>query len=166
MVSKRVGETEEEYKIRQKEWQKEFRKKNPQYYKEWYVRNRKKELIRSSRWKKENREKVNKRWRKYYPEYRKRIRLEVLNHYSNGTMKCACEECYYHAHDCPIEFLTIDHINNDGYKEGHKREHVCEELRSRNYPEGYQVLCMNCNFGKRMNDGICPHKRISQPKPS
>jgi hypothetical protein len=20
------------------------------------------------------------------------------------------------------------------------------------------VLCMNCNFGKRMNSGVCPHQ--------
>jgi hypothetical protein len=26
------------------------------------------------------------------------------------------------------------------------------------FPPGYQVLCMNCNHGKRMNNGVCPHK--------
>jgi hypothetical protein len=30
-------------------------------------------------------------------------------------------------------------------------------LRRNNYPEGFQILCMNCQFGKRMNNGVCPH---------
>ena len=28
-----------------------------------------------------------------------------------------------------------------------------------NYPEGFQVLCYNCNLGKAHNNGICPHKK-------
>ena len=64
-------------------------------------------------------------------------------------------------------FLTIDHINNNGAD--HRREigrgrksnasgPVYAWLRKNNYPEGFQVLCMNCNFGKRMNKGVCPHQ--------
>jgi hypothetical protein len=35
----------------------------------------------------------------------------------------------------------------------------CSELIIKTgFPDGYQVLCMNCNWGKRMNKGICPHK--------
>jgi hypothetical protein len=30
-------------------------------------------------------------------------------------------------------------------------------LRKNNFPPGYQVLCMNCNFGKRYSM-ICPHQ--------
>jgi hypothetical protein len=33
-------------------------------------------------------------------------------------------------------------------------------LVDNNYPKGYQVLCWNCNCGKRMNDGICPHQQF------
>ncbi len=60
-------------------------------------------------------------------------------------------------------FLSIDHIDNNGNQ--HRKEiqnkggyHFYTWLKKNNYPPGYQVLCMNCNFGKRMNNGICPHK--------
>jgi hypothetical protein len=26
------------------------------------------------------------------------------------------------------------------------------------YPEGFQVLCMNCNWGRYRNGGVCPHE--------
>lgn len=25
------------------------------------------------------------------------------------------------------------------------------------FPKYFQTLCMNCNHGKRMNNGVCPH---------
>jgi len=25
-------------------------------------------------------------------------------------------------------------------------------------PAGFQVLCFNCNIGKQLNDGTCPHQ--------
>jgi hypothetical protein len=62
------------------------------------------------------------RYRKAHPEkardYMKRKnkewRVVVLNHYSNGLLKCAaCGENH-------IEFLEIDHINGGGNK--HKRD--------------------------------------------
>ena len=30
-----------------------------------------------------------------------------------------------------------------------------------NFPEEFQTLCMNCQFGKKHNNGICPHKCIN-----
>ena len=30
-------------------------------------------------------------------------------------------------------------------------------LRRNSYPEGFQVLCHNCNLGKKINGGVCPH---------
>jgi hypothetical protein len=56
-------------------------------------------------------------------------------------------------------FLTIDHINNDGAK--HRREakfgSIYPWLSKNDYPIGFQVLCMNCNWAKAKN-GTCPHK--------
>ena len=60
------------------------------------------------------------------------------------------------------EFLSIDHINNDGAE--HRREignsgsRIYQWLRIHNFPEGFQVLCMNCQTGKRINNGVCPHQ--------
>lgn len=88
---------------------------------------------------------------------RQKIRLEVLNHYSNGDIKCNC--CGEINH----EFLAIDHINNDGAENKRNGEPkggigFYTYLRKNNYPEGFQILCHNCNMAKAFY-GICPHKR-------
>ena len=63
-------------------------------------------------------------------------------------------------------FLSLDHINNDG-GEFRKNElgrrtmagyHTYVWLRKNGYPPDIQVLCMNCQHGKRMNNGVCPHQ--------
>ena len=91
------------------------------------------------------------RWKK---EQYKRVRQEVLSYYSNNTMKCACCE------ENQIMFLSIDHINNDGAK--HRREVRGSDLifwlKRNNFPTGFQILCWNCNVGKRLNRGVCPHR--------
>ena len=82
----------------------------------------------------------------------RRVKTEVIAHYSHGEMKCA--KCPY----CNIKALTIDHIDNDGAE--HRRELQQEGvhnfylwLRRNNYPEGFQVLCMNCQWEKRWDEG-------------
>lgn len=88
-----------------------------------------------------------------------RLKQEVFNAY--GGCKCAC------CGETTLMFLTIDHINNDGKK--HRLEITNGKyparssslyywLRNNNYPEGYQVLCFNCNVGRHLNGGTCPHK--------
>jgi len=85
--------------------------------------------------------------------YRQKLRLDVLSHYSNGELKCACcgEECG--------EFLGIDHINGGGNK--HRRQigagSLYRWLRLNNYPTGYRVLCYNCNHVIGTY-GYCPHQ--------
>ena len=88
---------------------------------------------------------------------RDELKREVYAHYGNG--KCAC------CGETEWTFLTIDHINNDGTK--HRKElryhSACGHgfyvwLRKNKYPEGFQILCQNCNVGKWRNGGICPHQ--------
>lgn len=81
---------------------------------------------------------------------------EVFNHYGRQCNCCG---------ECILQFLSIDHINNDEHKEvwaSNGRRITGIQLYARivasGFPDYYQTLCMNCNFGKRMNDGICPHK--------
>ena len=38
-----------------------------------------------------------------------------------------------------------------------------EWIKRNNYPDGFQVLCWNCNSGKGANGGICPHERQAEP---
>jgi hypothetical protein len=85
--------------------------------------------------------------------YNAGIKQAVMSYYSNGTPKCNCcgESC--------IDFLTIDHINNDGNK--HRARYpaarsICKWLKANKFPGGFQVLCFNCNLGKRKY-GYCPH---------
>lgn len=81
-------------------------------------------------------------------EQRVKTKTQVLTHYSNG--KLACRQCG----ESRLACLTIDHINGGGSK--HKRELKKHGsifyiwLRQNNFPVGYQVLCMNCQFVKRV----------------
>jgi hypothetical protein len=87
-----------------------------------------------------------------------RIKDAVFGAY--GGYRCAC------CGETERAFLTIDHIENDGAT--WRREtfgsrfatgwQTYRWLMKHAYPSGYQVLCMNCNFGKRMNHGVCPHQ--------
>lgn len=78
-------------------------------------------------------------------EKREQLKFEVFQHYSGGLPRCiACGET-------DIIVLTIDHINNDGAE--HRKTQgtgtgLYRWLRKNGYPEGYQVLCANCNTRK------------------
>ena len=54
--------------------------------------------------------------------------------------------------------LAIDHISNDGVAQREKfgirsGVHFYRWLIKNNYPEGYQTLCRNCNWIKRIEEG-------------
>lgn len=135
------------YNTYQREYRKENRDKLIQKERKRYARRRK-----DKQWVESERERGKQYWQK--------LRLEVMEAY--GGAVCAC------CGETEPKFLTIDHVNNDGAE--HRRSFGYEEngkgastrtlswLKSNNYPEGFQVLCMNCNMGKARNGGICPHK--------
>jgi hypothetical protein len=82
---------------------------------------------------------------------RDKIRQEVITAYGE---KCAC------CGENHPEFLAIDHI--DGGGRVHSKEvgagfHMCYWLRNHGFPDGFQVLCHNCNQAK-YTYGICPHQ--------
>lgn len=80
-----------------------------------------------------------------------RIKREVLEHY--GQSRCAC------CGETRLEFLSIDHVFGGGRK--HRESlgigNMCDWLKKQNFPDGFQVLCMNCNFAKG-RFGRCPHE--------
>lgn len=89
----------------------------------------------------------------YQVELRKKRRAEILARYGE---QCAC------CGETNSLFLTIDHINGGGRKQ--KRElgldagsQFYSYLRRKGYPDGYQILCWNCNCGKRITGSVCPH---------
>ena len=62
-------------------------------------------------------------------------------------------------------FLTIDHKNNDGHRDRTQNGKWRISMRAfygniirDGYPDSYQTLCMNCQWGKRINNGVCPHQ--------
>jgi hypothetical protein len=82
---------------------------------------------------------------------RLKIKLEIIKEYGG---KCACcEESSY-------QFLTIDHINNDGaeHRKTIKASNFYSWLKNNNYPKNnFQLLCFNCNCAKHIY-GTCPHQ--------
>lgn len=76
-------------------------------------------------------------------KHRLKIKVEVLTHYGKGV--CACVACGEDRLPC----LTIDHINNDGYKEKRGGYNLHLRLRREGYPADLQTLCANCQFLKR-----------------
>lgn len=90
----------------------------------------------------------------------KRARVKDAVFAAYGGYKCAC------CGETEKAFLTLDHINNDGATNRRKiagKRHAAgywtyDWVVKNGFPSGFQVLCMNCNFGKRMNKGECPHQ--------
>jgi len=127
----------------------------------WYNANHAREVAKRKKYQWEHRGirpvEVRKRNAEYQKRYRLKLKTKVFNHYGN---ECACcgetEPC----------FLSIDHVNNDGYAMRKYGGHVPQHHGARfylwivnhNFPDDFQILCMNCNFGKARNGGICPHQ--------
>ncbi len=60
-------------------------------------------------------------------------------------------------------FLTLDHEGGNGndhrkslFKHNVGGLHMYRWLKKNNYPLGYRILCMNCNWATRYG-GNCPH---------
>lgn len=103
-----------------------------------------------------------------FKEYNKKSTLKlkrlVMDAYGGH---CAC------CGETELVFLTIDHINSNGAE--HRREIAAERgsrwlqagaptyrwLRDNSFPEGFQVLCANCNCGRQWNGGVCPHAQMA-----
>lgn len=85
----------------------------------------------------------------------KKLRLQVLEYYSDGILCCAC------CGEAHIEFMTLDHINGDGKEHRAKVGHGPAMYRwiiANDYPPMFEVLCHNCNWSKGIR-GYCPHER-------
>ena len=81
-------------------------------------------------------------------DFNNALKIDVLTHYGNGILRCVkCNETR-------LNCLTVDHINNDGYKDKHNSfrsgNSLYRKLKAGDYPEGYQTLCMNCNINKAL----------------
>lgn len=73
----------------------------------------------------------------------------------------ACECCG----ESESQFLSIDHVNNDGKQHRKDPRKLHRWLASQPRQPDYRILCFNCNLGRARNrEGICPHqlKEISR----
>ena len=101
------------------------------------------------------------RFKEYARVRKARLKLEVLQAYGGAICAC-CGETH-------IEFLSIDHINGRGA--AHRRELTGADSRhmvgatfykwvkDHQFPLGFRVLCMNCNFALG-HFSYCPHDNL------
>ena len=76
-------------------------------------------------------------------EYRRKNKMIVVAHYSNGT--CGCSHCGF----ADIRTLQIDHVDGGGEKHRHSMtQDFYVWLIKNNFPDGFQVLCSNCQWIK------------------
>ena len=92
--------------------------------------------------------------RAWSAEYRAQLRAEMIAAYGG---RCAC------CGEAEEAFLQLDHVENDGHldRKAHKTSaKLFAVLKRLGWPrDRYQLLCANCNFGKLMNGGVCPHQQ-------
>ncbi len=91
----------------------------------------------------------------------KEVKFAVLQVYSSTIPECAC------CGETTLAFLAIDHEHGGGSRErraGIRGNSMYRQLANEGFPDGFRVLCHNCNLGRNIingrnqNDGLCPHE--------
>jgi len=156
----------------QREYMREYRKANPEkekeaqkksnakrdYYK-WYHNKKKNDpefIKRRKEYYRKNKAYFQQKSRECYLRTKEKVkarwqtkRAKVLQHYG---AKCVC------CGEQHIEFLAVDHTNNDGYV--HRKQiktNIYDWIIKHDYPKNLQILCHNCNLSKAFY-GYCPHQ--------
>jgi hypothetical protein len=144
--------------------------KQKQYYKKYREEHKKECNQHSKKYRETNKEKIKlhrETLKEKYKLKRFNLKKEVMEHYCGGEIHCQCPSGNCKVND--IEFMTIDHIKGDGAE--HRKEirlgkgikgaggsPMYNWLKKNNYPEGFRVLCYNCNCSLG-NIGYCPHNK-------
>lgn len=105
----------------------------------------------------------------YCVYHREKDRINGRKVSKNSIIKLKNECLEYYGKECAccgeniVQFLTIDHEEGNG--NNHRKElfgynisgiHMYRWLKKNNFPKGYKILCMNCNWSTRYG-GVCPH---------
>jgi len=137
------------------QWARGYRSRHPEIVKKQrhahYLKNKEKIAARVTKYRHDNPEKV-KEWArklrlKNLDKYRAKsiathaaLKIDVFSHYA-PDLKCV--KCGF----SDLRALSIDHIYGNGAK--HRKQIgsvIYRWLKKNNYPPGYRVLCMNCQF--------------------
>ncbi|MDG6898112.1 MAG: hypothetical protein JRN24_00095 [Nitrososphaerota archaeon] len=73
------------------------------------------------------------------------LRAKVIAGYGNRCICCG---------ESRLKFLNVDHVDGN---DGRRGAYLLRYIIRHNFPPQYRVLCFNCNLGREMNGGICPH---------
>jgi hypothetical protein len=137
--------TKEEKKAYNVKYYQDNKEKCDKRSKKWYKNNKQKKIEISARWYAANLESIK----------NKRIELKriCMEHYSvdGGCVCCGTRE---------LSFLSLDHIGDDATEDKKKRDvwHLKYiTIIKEGFPKGLQTMCFNCQWGKRINGGFCPH---------
>ena len=92
--------------------------------------------------------------------YRSKVRNALFEQYGGRVCNCCGET--------EDKFLSFDHINEDGAEQRRligangssdgTLGTLYRHLKHAGFPLTIQVLCHNCNMGKHLNGGTCPHE--------
>lgn len=152
-----------------KEATRKYRKYRENYYlihkkeiarksKKWRNKPKIKKILQKTRriYYKKNKHRLAKQQKGYRIIYFRKIKELIFNHYGN---KCKC------CGEKNRRFFTLDHKNNDGYKSRINGKRIGGlpfyiQIIKRGYPKDLQILCWNCNCGRHLNNGMCPHKDL------
>ena len=112
-----------------------------------YTRTKEEIKIYQRKWEQEHPDLVS----QYQKNYGQKLKIRAMYHYSNGELCCA--RCGIN----DIDVLCIDHINGGGNKLRAQLRYGMGKafyrwLRQNDFPEGYQVLCFNCNMKKQLTE--------------
>jgi hypothetical protein len=95
-------------------------------------------------------------------EYLQECRRKVIEAYGGPVCSCCGET--------DARVLAIDHVNGDGAEHrraiGRSSSNLWRWLRNNGFPDGFRVLCFNCNSGRHANGGTCPHKTTAVAPPA
>lgn len=97
-----------------------------------------------------------KRYRKEHARLKHQQRKrECLERYGGAFCKCCGET--------EILMLSLDHLDGNGAAHrkamtGTRSMQTYDWAKRHGYPPIFQVLCMNCNWARHWNDGVCPHE--------
>lgn len=101
-----------------------------------------------------------KHWKQYHAirtkRYRVKLKTQIIQGYGGACTCCG---------ETAPEFLTLDHVNNDGKahrialygKNASATVAVYRHVRDAGFPPDYTVLCFNCNIARSLF-GVCPHQ--------